>query len=203
MKKLLQGVKTEEWLVFLAVGAVVYAIVSSSNKGNTRTASAKVDKNKNYIIGDSQTLYFDWGSEKASLIGKDGTKGAEKYLWEGGKDLKWLKGALEKYPVTPDVNSITINIGTNGNFNQNEDVAGLVALVKQKFPNAQLLAVQGSWKWSPYNQNVTEAQVKAYYKKFKDLGVEVIEPPIGAVEPHNYLPIYKTIGANLDKAIRS
>ena len=202
MKKLLQGVKTEEWLVFLAVGAVVYAIVSNRTKSGTRSASAKVDKAKNYVIGDSQSPYIDWGSEKASVIGKKGNVGAEEFLWTGGKDLKWLKGALEKYPVSPDVNSITINIGTNGGFNQNEDVAGLVELVKQKFPNAQLLAVQGSWGWGG-NAKITESQVRAYYKKFKDAGVELIEPPIGAIEPHGNKPVYKTIGANLDKAIRS
>jgi len=78
----------------------------------------------------------------------------------------------------------------------------LVELVKQKFPNAQLLAVQGSWGWGG-NAKITESQVRAYYKKFKDAGVELVEPPIGAIEPHGNKPVYKTIGANLDKAIRS
>ena len=201
MKKLLQSISKEEWLVFLAVGVVVYAIVSNK-KGGTRRASIKVDKSKNYVIGDSQSPYIDWGSEKVSVIGKNGSTGAEQFLWLGGKDLKWLKGALEKYPVSPDVNSITINIGTNGGFNQNDDLAGLVELVKEKFPNAQLLAVQGSWGWGG-NAKITEQQVRNYYKKFKDLGVEVIEPPIGAIEPHGNKPIYKTIGASLDKAVRS
>ena len=103
--------------------------------------------------------------------------------------------------MSPDVNSITINIGTNGGFNQNDDLAGLVTLVKEKFPNAQLLAVQGSWGWGG-NAKITEQQVRNYYNKFKDLGVQVIEPPIGAIEPHGNKPIYKTIGASLDKAIR-
>ena len=201
MKKLLQSISKEEWLVFLAVGVVVYALVSNK-KGGTRKASAKVDKSKNYVIGDSQSPYIDWGSEKVSVIGKKGNLGAEEFLWLGGKDLKWLKGALEKYAVSPDVNSITINIGTNGGFNQNDDLAGLVELVKQKFPNAQLLAVQGSWGWGG-NAKITEQQLRNYYKRFKDLGVEVIEPPIGAIEPHGNKPVYKTIGASLDKAIRS
>lgn len=201
MIKFLKSIKPEEWLIFAAVGTVVYALVSAK-KPNEKKFQAKIDKSKNYVIGDSQTPYIDWGSEKASVIGMKGNKGAEEFLWLGGKDLKWLKGALEKYPVSPDVNSITINIGTNSIFNPNDDVVGLVNLVKEKFPNAQILAVQGSWKWSSSNQNVTELQVRAYYKKFKDLGVEVIEPPIGAIEPHGNKPIYKTIGANLDKAIR-
>lgn len=202
MKKFLKSITKEEWLIFVAVAGIVYVITSATSKNNKRFSALKVDKSKNYVIGDSQSPYIDWGSEKVSLIGKKGNVGAEEFLWTGGKDLKWLKGALEKYPVSTDVNSITINIGTNGGFNQNEDIQGLVTLVKEKFPNAQLLAVQGSWGWGG-NANIKESQVRNYYKKFKDLGVEIIEPPIGAIEPHGNKPVYKTIGESLDKAIRS
>lgn len=196
MKKILSSITKEEWLIFLAVGVVVYALTSSA-KSKTRKGFMNVDKSKNYVIGDSQSPYIDWGSEKVSRIGD---AAGEPNLWQGGKDLKWLKKALEKSTVSPDVNSITINIGTNGGFNQAEDIAGLVSLVKEKFPNAQLLAVQGSWGWGG-NSKITEQQVRNYYKKFKDLGVQIIEPPIGAIEPHGNKPIYKTIGANLDSAI--
>lgn len=196
MKKILSSITKEEWLIFLAVGVVVYAL-TSSGKSKTRKGFMNVDKSKNYVIGDSQSPYIDWGSEKVSRIGD---AAGEPNLWQGGKDLKWLKKALEKSTVSPDVNSITINIGTNGGFNQGEDIAGLVSLVKEKFPNAQLLAVQGSWGWGG-NSKITEQQVRNYYKKFKDLGVQIIEPPIGAIEPHGNKPIYKTIGANLDSAI--
>ena len=197
MKKFLLSITKEEWLIFIAVGVVAYAI-ASSGKSKTKKALANVDKAKNYVIGDSQSPYIDWGSEKVTRIGDTG---GEANLWLGGKVLKWLKKALEKYSVSPDVNSITINIGTNGGFNQNDDLAGLVTLVKEKFPNAQLLAVQGSWGWGG-NAKITEQQVRNYYNKFKDLDVQVIEPPIGAIEPHGNKPIYKTIGASLDKAIR-
>lgn len=197
MKKFLLSITKEEWLIFIAVGVVAYAI-ASSGKSKTKKGLVNVDKAKNYVIGDSQSPYIDWGSEKVTRIGDTG---GEANLWLGGKDLKWLKKALEKYSVSPDVNSITINIGTNGGFNQNDDLAGLVTLVKEKFPNAQLLAVQGSWGWGG-NAKITEQQVRNYYNKFKDLGVQVIEPPIGAIEPHGNKPIYKTIGASLDKAIR-
>jgi hypothetical protein len=199
MKKFLQSMTKEDWLIFTAVAALVYVITSANSKTNKRSAFQKVDKSKNYVIGDSQTPYIDWGSEKVSAINP---KQGESSLWQGGKMLGWLKGALEKYTVSPDVNSITINIGTNGGFNQNDDIQGLVNLVKEKFPNAQLLAVQGSWGWGG-NANIKESQVRNYYKKFKDLGVEIIEPPIGAIEPHGNKPVYKTIGASLDKAVRS
>ena len=153
---------------------------------------------KNYIIGDSQTPYIDMNSKKASMIKQ---KGGEDALWLGGMGLKWLKTAVSKYPVTKNVSSITINIGTNGGFNPNDDVEGLVKLVREKFPGAKLLAVQGSWGWGG-NKDVTEKQVKNYYDKFEKLGVDVISPAIGKVDnPHGNLPIYAKIGKALDNAI--
>lgn len=190
----------QEWLIFGAVAVAVFFIASRRSKRSTKSSSAQVDKTKNYVVGDSQSPNIDWGSEKFSLIGKNGNQGAEQYLWQGGKDLKWLKNAIIKYQVSPDVNSIAISIGTNGGFNQNEDIEGLVNALKEKFPNAKLYAVQGSWNWGG-NKNITEQQVRNYYKKFSNLGVQLIEPPIGPIEPHGRYPVYKTIGAELDKKI--
>ncbi len=153
---------------------------------------------KNYIIGDSQTPFLDKNSLKVSRINEQSGKSS---LWEGGKNLSWLKSAVEDYPVSSDVNSITINIGTNGGFNPNDDVSGLISAIQKTFPNAKLYAVQGSWGWG-YNDDVNEQQVKAYYDKFRALGVRVISPAIGSVQdPHGNLPIYATIGKELDKAI--
>ena len=53
------------------------------------------------------------------------------------------------------------------------------------------------------NKDVTESKVNAYYDKFKDLGVEIIEPAIGKVkDPHGNLPIYAKIGAEIDKQLK-
>lgn len=206
MIKLLKGIKKEEWLIFAAVTVAVIFIASRRSKKSTRSSSAQVDKTKNYVIGDSQSPNVDWGSEKVKLIGfnqtKQGPAGEPKYLWQGGKTLEWLNSAVKDYPVSPDVNSIVICIGTNDGYNQNKDISGLVNNIKAKFPNAKLYAVQGSWNWGFYLDNpVSEKQVRAFYKKFADLGVELIEPPIGPIEPHGRYPVYKTIGANLDKKI--
>ena len=153
---------------------------------------------KNYIIGDSQTPFLDKNSSKVSRISEQSGKSS---LWEGGQNLSWLKSAVQDYPISPDVNSITINIGTNGGFNPNDDVSGLISAVKKTFPNAKLYAVQGSWGWG-YNDDVNEQQVKAYYDKFRALDVKVISPAIGSVkDPHGNLPIYATIGKEIDKAI--
>jgi hypothetical protein len=158
----------------------------------------KTDQMKNYIIGDSQTPFIDRNSTKASRVAEESGEAA---LWKGGMGLSWLKGAVEKYPVSSDVNSIIINIGTNGGFSANDDVNGLVSAVKTKFPNAKLFAVQGSWGWGG-NKNITTEKVAQYYDRFNTLGVKIIEPPIGSVnDPHGNLPVYAQIGQQIDNLL--
>jgi hypothetical protein len=50
---------------------------------------------------------------------------------------------------------------------------------------------------------ITEKQVRDYYLKFAELGVQVVEPPIGKIEPHGRKPIYKIIGKNLDSLVKT
>jgi hypothetical protein len=73
--------------------------------------------------------------------------------------------------------------------------------VKEKFPNASLFVVKGSWGWGG-NKNVTDERVNTYYNKFKDLGVKIIEPAIAKVQDsHRNLPVYGKFGATIDKQI--
>jgi hypothetical protein len=142
---------------------------------------------------------IDRNSQKANRIGE---QGGMQNLWEGGKGLSWLKQAVDKYPIRADVNSIIINIGTNGGFNASENVAGLVASIRSKFPNAKLYAVKGSWGWGG-NKNVTQQKVDIYYDKFSRLGVTLIPTPIGVTSnPHNNIPVYATIGREIDSLIK-
>ncbi len=151
----------------------------------------------NIVIGDSQAPYVANGSAQFDLIS---SQGSEDSLWLGGKTLSWLLSALKKHKGSSNVENIAIVIGTNGNFNTNEDISGLITEIESKFPNAELFVVQGSWGWGGL-KNTTEQKVRKYYQKFKDLGVTVIEPPIGNIEPHGNKPIYKKIGSNLDSKI--
>lgn len=182
----------------LGVGFSVFLIVKARKKnGDSKSKNSEVDKSKNYIIGDSQTPLIDAKSQKVTTIGSEG----EASLWKSGKGLKWLKDAVDAYQESKDVNSIVINIGTNGAFNPNDDIQGLVNSVKTKFPNAQLFVVQGSWGWLN-NKNVTQQQVNAYYDKFASLGVSVIPTAIGVTDnPHKNLPVYLQIGSEIDAAI--
>ena len=181
----------------IAIVLSIFLIVKSKKKGK-KSKSKDVDKSKNYIIGDSQTPFIDKNSQKVSRIGEEGSKSN---LWESGKTLSWLKEAVDEYPESKDVNSIVINIGTNGAFNSNEDIQGLISSIKTKFPNANLYAVKGSWGWGN-NKGVTQEKVDTYYNKFSNLGVELIPTPIGVTDnPHGNLPIYAQIGKEIDQKI--
>jgi flavorubredoxin len=183
----------------LAIGLSAFLILKSRKKSGSKSNDSKVDKSKNFIIGDSQTPLIAKNSQKARKVGEEGNKAN---LWESGKGLSWLKDAVDQFPVTEDVNSIVINIGTNGGFAQNDNVEGLISSIKAKFPNAQLLAVKGSWGWGG-NKDVTQQKVDAYYEKFKQLGVEIIPTAIGVTtNPHSNLPVYAQIGREIDSMIK-
>jgi hypothetical protein len=183
---------------FVSIGLSVFLILKARKKSGAKSNNDKVDKSKNFIIGDSQTPLIDSNSQKARKIGEEGNKAN---LWESGKGLSWLKDAVDQFPITEDVNSIIINIGTNGGFSQGDNVEGLVNSIKTKFPNAQLLAVKGSWGWGG-NKDVTQQKVDAYYDKFKRLGVGIIPTAIGVTDnPHKNLPVYAQIGKEIDENV--
>ena len=184
---------------YAVVGISILGIAFMIYKLRKMNVQKNVDKMKNYIIGDSQTPFLDKNSTKASRVSE---KSGKQSLWEGGQNLNWLKSAVNEYPISSDVNSIFINIGTNGGFNIKDDVSGLVSAIKTKFPNAKLFAIKGSWGWGG-NKNVTLSKVNDYYKKFSDLGVKVLSNAIGSVQdPHGNLPIYATIGKEIDESIK-
>jgi hypothetical protein len=52
-------------------------------------------------------------------------------------------------------------------------------------------------------QPITQKQVDAFYNKFANMGVTVITPAIGNVpNAHDSLPIFRTIGANINKNLK-
>jgi hypothetical protein len=158
-----------------------------------------LDRNKKsgsgaIVIGDSQSPFIAKNSKTASLLSK--TPG-EQSLWMPGKNLSWLKKAVENYSG-PSAEKIFISIGTNGGFKITDDIPGLIRALKNKYPDASLFVVPGSWGWGN-NKNVSDYQVAQYYNIFKRYGVFVIPSKIGMVsDPHQNLPIYKTIGNIID-----
>jgi hypothetical protein len=188
-----------KWWILGGVSILVLATLTSFVLiRRSKNKKKNSDPTKNIIIGDSQTPFIAKNTTKATILNKTGS---EESLWKGGMGLTWLKKAVLKYKKSPDINSVIINIGTNGGFNVNEDIEGLVDAIKEKFPNAKLYAVQGSWGWGG-NKDKTLAGVKKYYKKFEDNDVELIEPPIGKVsDPHSNLPVYAEIGKAIDNEL--
>ena len=188
--KIKQEVKVIAIIVTIFICFAFVIFKKKQNNTNPIEENNFIDKTKNYIIGDSQCLNISKNSKKAKLINQ--TEG-ENSLWKGGEKLKWLNNAVIKYPISKDVNSIIISIGTNGGFKKTDDIKNLVNNLKQKFPNAKLIAVKG------YNTDVTLNMVNSYYDIFKQNGVILINTPIGDVEnPHKNLPVYKEIGKLID-----
>ena len=175
-----------------------FNVVLNHKKEEPKVQVPEIDS-LHIVIGDSQSPYIANASEKAKLLS---TTGGESSLWLGGRTVSWLIGALKKYKLNNEVSSILLSIGPNGGFGKfiNDDVSTLISLVNEKFPNATVYAVQGSWGWGGL-KNIKESEVRSYYQKYKDLGVIIVEPPIGNIEPHGNKPIYKVIGKNLDSLI--
>lgn len=176
------------------------AATASTAGGKSETKPSSTGKGtKHIVIGDSQTPFIAKKSDKFDLLGSDGS---EENLWKGGMGIDWLIEALKKYPVNPDIATVAICIGTNGGINRDpskSDIDGLVSLIKQKMPNARLVAIPGSWGWGG-NSNVTQSMVDRFYDEFKKLGVELTKTSIGETEnPHSAnLPSYAQIGKELD-----
>ena len=197
--KILKGVG----IVLAIVGSFVlisfiYKKIKNSNSKNLENKDNNNSATKSIIIGDSQTPFIAKQSQKIKMLGN---VGGENVLWKGGMGLKWLKDAVTKYPVSNDVKNVVINIGTNGGFNANEDIAGLINELKRVFAKSKFYAVKGSWGWGG-NKSITEQKVNAYYDKFKNNGVTVLQTAIGSVtDPHGNLPIYKQIGKEIDNQI--
>ena len=177
-----------------------YREITGDKEDEIKKTKKTTNSGKHIVIGDSQTPYVDNGSDMVSRIS---SSPGQSSLWEGGKTVSWLINSLEKYPVDDSVESVVLCIGTNGGFGKfiNDNIPKLISLVESTFPNAKIYAVQGSWGWGGL-KNITEKQVKDYYKKYKDLGVTIVEPPIGKIEPHGNKPIYKVIGKELDKLLQ-
>jgi hypothetical protein len=201
-------ISKKQWFIIGGISVVVVSILtiiivryrkkSKNTKNEEPNKTNTSDKTKNIIIGDSQTKNIAKNTKKAQLISS--TEG-EKSLWQSSKNLNWLKKAVDKYKKSPDINSVIINIGTNGGFSLTDNVKGLVASIKEKFPNAKLYAVQGSWGWGG-NGNKTIDDINKYYDKFRDNGVKVLEPPIGkTLNPHNYIDSYKKISKSIDNEL--
>ena len=85
-----------------------------------------VDPNAtNIIIGDSLCPLLAAKITNASLLSRDS---GEKSLWKGGMGVSWLKDAVSKYRISPNIQNVVVNIGTNGGFKLKDDIKGLTLI---------------------------------------------------------------------------
>lgn len=199
------GLETKKKLSSLESGKITwvtpeYCKTKSSFKksdDSEKTNKESGDYSGNIVIGDSITPWVAKNTSKANLLSDN--QGPES-LWKGGVGVSWLVKNLKDFPVSKNIKNVIISIGTNGGFNLSDNIEGLVKLLRTTFPNAKFLIVQGSYGWGG-NKNIELSMLTRYYSKFSQLGVTVIEPPVGNIEPHGNRPVYKKIGAEIDRLI--
>jgi hypothetical protein len=105
-----------------------------------------------------------------------------------------------RYKTSPEIKNVVLCIGTNDAF-QNQNIKDLFKIVKRTFPNATIYVIKGSWGWGN-NKNITEEKVNSYYSSYNKEGAITLDPAIGNNNPHQNLPIYKTIGKKLDSILQ-
>jgi hypothetical protein len=120
-------------------------------------------------------------------------------LWKGGIGVDKLTSMVLNYKTSSEVKNIVLCIGTNNNF-RTGNIKELFKVVRRTFPNATIYVIKGSWGWGG-NKSVTKQRVNNYYKLYEQQGGIILEPAIGKNEPHQNLPVYKTIGEKLDSIL--
>ena len=175
----------------------------NTEKTKTPTKAQPKKASKSIVIGDSLVPFVAAQCDAKPLS----TTPSVQSLHTGGKGTAWLASAVGDHPLDTSVKNIVIQIGTNDIYKSSAPIETLVGNLRMTFPQAKLLVVQGNYgptaTWSKALTTVTQKQVDAFYGRFRSMGVTVINPPIGGLkEPHGHYPIYKTIGANINKNLK-
>jgi hypothetical protein len=142
------------------------------------------------LIGDSQTYYLSRHSTKIKRVPQ---------LSQSGIGVLQLTAKIRLYPVSPQVNSVSLCIGVNDGY-KDRGVKELLVRIKNTFPNAKIFIIQGSWGWSTVkkaNQNT----LNKYYKQYINSGCILISPAIGRGDPHRDKNVYKIIMKSLESQI--
>jgi len=160
--------KISQRLIKVALG--IGALLFFANKFFASKITPTVIK-RNFMVGDTHAVGI--GSRISNLV-------TDRSLAKGGWFVSSLINALNVYPITYDVKNVFISIGTNGQFSKNDNLDLLVKTLKQKFPNAKLYVFVGSYGWSgSLSRAASLANAQRYYQRLKNLGVTVLNSPLG------------------------
>jgi len=142
---------------------------------------------KHILIGDSQTFYLSKYTKEIKCV---------KRLTKSGIGVIRLNKKVTSYPISPDVNSVSVCIGVN-DYYRDIGVRKLMETIKRTFPNSIIYVIQGSWGWGGVKK-IKTSSISKYYKRFQNLGGVIIELPIGYGDPHKDKESYKTIIDSLE-----
>ena len=186
--------KNKEVLIFtgtmLGIGILFY-VLQSFKKSNKPS--------KSIVIGNSVSIWVSKNNSVAKVLSPEES---EKTLWKTGINVSWLKTAVSKYPTSNDIGNVVVSIGANSGYNKDEDIKGLMDVLKKTFPKADFFIVKGSWGWGNI-KSVSEARINEYYALFTEEGAKVIKTGVGKTDnPHTNLPVYKIIGKEIESAIK-
>lgn len=150
-------------------------------------------KNENhFLIGDSQTFFL----KKHSTIVTQNIN-----LSQSGIGISQLIKKVDNYHVSPETKSVTICVGVNDGY-VDKGIEQLMTKVKNTFPNATIFVIKGSWGWGTV-KNLNHNKFNDYYKKFQDLGANIVPTPIGQGDPHKNKKVYKTIMSELENNLKN
>ena len=146
-----------------------------------------------YIIGDSQSFF----------IAKNCKAKIYPSLAKKGIGLRELQKMVETTKKDNDIKVIFITIGVNDSY-KDYGIRKLIQILYEKFPNAYLFAIQGSYHWGNV-QISRELAIRYihYYKTFESCGVYVLEQNIGSGDPHINKNEYSKIGENINYILQS
>jgi len=161
----LKVIKYAALSILVSVG-IIYTIESFKKPVNKNVDKCRM---RNFIIGDSHAVGI--GSKIKNIV-------LDRRIANGGWSLSNLLTNLNKYPISEDVCRVFISIGTNGAFDKSDNILGLILSVENKFPNAEIFVLKGSYGWGE-NNKVKKDDYDAYYYKFKYHVVKILKNELG------------------------
>lgn len=144
---------------------------------------------QHYIIGDSQSFYIAKQSLKTKVL---------KPLSKVGIGVAELNNFFATFKIDENAKNVFVSIGVNDGY-EDRGIKKLTSNLKEKFPNANLFIIRGSYGWgNVQGGNFSFKKFEEYYKKFEQEKIFVFNSNIGNGDPHRDKYEYWKIAVNID-----
>lgn len=154
---------------YIAITLIISSVLIFSINAISKKNKINFSGMRNIFIGDSHAIGL--GSK---INGAEVDTSITKVGWSSYNVIN----ALKNYPVSNDVGRVFLSVGTNGGFSLSDDTDTLVGLLKDKFPNAKLYVIKGSYGWGS-NTSISKSKYDSYYNRFAKDGVNVLQNELG------------------------